>query len=47
VLNLITDSEREYQDASNKFRDSVAKFNQSLLDAALEAGIGRPLLLIH
>jgi len=47
VLNLITDSEREYQDTSNKLRDSVAKFNQSLSDAALEAGIGRPLLLVY
>jgi hypothetical protein len=40
VLNLVTDSGKTYKDAAKKLKENVAKFNQSLMDAALEAGIG-------
>lgn len=47
VLNLVTDSGRAYNDSGKKLRDCVAKFNQSLMDAAFEAGIGTLLLITH
>jgi hypothetical protein len=40
VLNIVTDSGKEYEDTGMKLRACVAKFDQSLMDAALEVGLG-------
>jgi hypothetical protein len=40
VINLVTDSGQVYQNAGRNLKEMVAKFNQSLTDAAFEAGMG-------